>query len=65
MSTSTTPTGRLWGVEDVSDYLGVPVKTLYQWRHQGYGPKSRRVGRYIRYSPREVVAWFEQLDDAN
>lgn len=56
---------RLWSVDDVSTYLGVPVKTLYQWRQCGYGPKSRRVGRYLRYQPREVIAWFEQLDDAS
>jgi predicted DNA-binding transcriptional regulator AlpA len=55
--------GRLWTVEDVSTYLGVPVKTLYQWRYHGYGPNARRVGRYIRYLPADVVTWFESLDD--
>lgn len=55
--------GRLWTVEDVSAYLGVPVKTLYQWRHLGSGPAARRVGRYIRYRPADVVAWFDSLDD--
>ena len=55
-------TERLWGVEDVADYLGVPVNTLYQWRHHGYGPKGRRVGRYIRYDPDEVRKWFQALD---
>jgi predicted DNA-binding transcriptional regulator AlpA len=55
---------RLWGVEDVAAYLGVPVKTLYQWRHQNYGPKGRRVGRYVRYDPDDVVKWFNQLEDA-
>jgi Homeodomain-like domain-containing protein len=29
---------RLWGVQDVAEYLGVPIKTLYQWRQQNYGP---------------------------
>lgn len=62
MTTPTLPTRRLWGVTDVADYLGVPVKTLYQWRHQGYGPRSRRVGRHLRYDPRDVVTWFEDLD---
>ena len=42
--------------------LGIPVSTLYQWRHQGYGPKGRRVGRYIRYDPKEVHRWFQSLD---
>ncbi len=53
---------RLWTVQDVAEYLGVPVKTLYQWRGQGYGPPSRRVGRYLRYKPEDVAAWFEAID---
>lgn len=53
---------RLWGVQDVADYLGVPVTTLYQWRYQNVGPRSRRVGRYIRYDPDDVRAWFRALD---
>lgn len=59
MSTAT----RLWGVHDVSNYLGVPVKTLYTWRQQGYGPKGRRVGRYVRYDPDDVREWFRTLND--
>jgi DNA-binding transcriptional MerR regulator len=54
---------RLWGVQDVAGYLGVPIKTLYQWRQQSYGPKSRRVGRYVRYDPDDVINWFHELDD--
>ena len=53
---------RLWTVEDVSEFLGIPVNTLYQWRHRGYGPSARRVGRYIRYKAADVVAWVESLD---
>ena len=52
----------LWTVEDVSTFLGVPVNTLYQWRHRGYGPPARRVGRYIRYKRDDVAAWLEALD---
>jgi excisionase family DNA binding protein len=52
----------LWTVEDVSTFLGVPVNTLYQWRHRGYGPAARRVGRYIRYKAADVLAWVETLD---
>lgn len=37
---------RLWTVHDVAKYLGVPVKTLYEWRTRDYGPKGRRVGRH-------------------
>jgi len=49
---------RLWGVHDVSEYLGVPVTTLYQWRHRDYGPRCRRVGRHLRYDPADVRIWF-------
>ena len=50
---------RLWTVQDVSTYLGIPVMTLYHWRRTGYGPRGTRVGRYLRYRPEEVRAWFE------
>ena len=33
--------------------------TLYHWRRTGYGPQGTRVGRYVRYRPEEVRAWFE------
>jgi DNA-binding transcriptional MerR regulator len=52
------PVEKLWSIQDVSDYLQIPVKTLYQWRCQGLGPKGRRVGRYVRYDPKVVRDWF-------
>jgi predicted DNA-binding transcriptional regulator AlpA len=51
---------RLWSVEDVSYYLGVPVKTLYQWKWRGEGPPVRKIGRYLRYDPTAVKAWVDQ-----
>lgn len=48
---------RLWTVEDVSVYLGVPVKTLYQWKWRGEGPPVRKVGRHLRYDPAAVKSW--------
>jgi len=53
--------GRMWSVEDLSDFLQVPVKTLYQWRLRGYGPKGRRVGKYVRYKESDVVEWVDSL----
>jgi excisionase family DNA binding protein len=52
---------RLWTVDDVAEYLGVPVNTLYDWRTKGYGPAGRRVGKYLRYKAADVIAWFEAL----
>lgn len=51
---------KLWTIADVSDHLGVPVNTLYQWRSKGYGPTGRRVGKYVRYRPEDVDAWVEE-----
>jgi len=54
---------RMWTPKEVSAFLGgVPVATLYQWRHRGIGPKSRRVGRHLRYKPEDVRAWVEQQE---
>ncbi|MCO1577656.1 helix-turn-helix domain-containing protein [Crossiella sp. SN42] len=50
--------GKLWSVEDLSEFLGIPVNTLYQWRTKKYGPPGRRIGKYVKYDPDEVRAWF-------
>ena len=51
---------RLWSVEDVSAYLGVPVKTLHQWKWLGEGPPVRKIGRHLRYDPTKVRAWVAE-----
>ncbi|MGA6163905.1 helix-turn-helix domain-containing protein [Amycolatopsis magusensis] len=56
--------GRLWTVEDVSAYLGVPVKTLYQWKWRGEGPPVAKVGRHLRYNPAKVRAWLDAVEAA-
>jgi predicted DNA-binding transcriptional regulator AlpA len=52
----------LWSVEDVAAYLRVPVQTVYSWRAKGTGPRARRVGKYLRYRPEDVIAWFDGPD---
>lgn len=51
---------RLMTVEEVADYLNVPVSTLYQWRHKGTGPRAFRVGRFLRYDPSNIRAWLHE-----
>lgn len=48
----------LWSITDVSTFLGVPVATLYQWRHLGTGPKAYRLGKHLRYRQADVEAWL-------
>ena len=47
-------------VEQVADYLNVPVKTVYRWRLTGTGPRGARVGRYVRFRRADVEAWLER-----
>ena len=49
---------RLWSVNDVSRFLGVPVSTLHQWRYLGRGPAAFRVGKHLRYDPDVVRRWL-------
>jgi excisionase family DNA binding protein len=48
---------RLWTIDDVSAFLGVPVQTLYQWRHRHEGPPCMRLGKHLRFDPDQVRAW--------
>ncbi len=44
--------------EQLADYLGVPIKTVYRWREHREGPAGFRVGRHLRYRQRDVDAWI-------
>lgn len=54
----------LWKVEDVSEYLGVPKQTIYEWRMRRYGPKAFRVGRFLRFKESDVFAWLDEQTTA-
>jgi excisionase family DNA binding protein len=43
--------------EDIAEYLGVPLQTLYQWRHKRMGPPAAKVGRHLRYRWTDVDTW--------
>lgn len=44
---------------DVADLLGIPVETIYQWRRKHTGPRGFRVGRHLRFDPKDVRAWVD------
>jgi len=48
---------RLLSVKDLADYLGVPVATIYGWRHRREGPPGFRVGRHVRFRWGDVHQW--------
>ena len=61
-SQKTTLTGLepLLNIEELSDYLRVPVRTLYDWRLAGKGPCAVHVGRQLRYFVSDVRDWLTE-----
>jgi excisionase family DNA binding protein len=54
---------RLLSPQEVADYLGIPLPTIYRWRYRGEGPRGFRVGRHVRYRREDVEHWLEQHAD--
>jgi excisionase family DNA binding protein len=50
-------------VQQLADYLDVPVKTLYAWRYRREGPPAFRVGRHLRYRRSDIRRWIQQRID--
>jgi excisionase family DNA binding protein len=50
-------TDRLLSVQELADYLEVPVKTIYTWRYRSRGPKGFRVGKHLRFRWHDVQTW--------
>ena len=48
----------LISAQDLADYLGVPIATIYTWRHRRLGPPGFRVGKHLRYRRRDVEEWI-------
>jgi excisionase family DNA binding protein len=54
--------GKLWTIDQVAEYLGVPKQTIYCWRTTGYGPHGFRVGKHLRWRAATVQAWTADLE---
>jgi excisionase family DNA binding protein len=46
-------------IDELSEYLAVPVRTLYDWRLSGRGPHAVHVGRQLRYRVSDVQTWLD------
>ncbi|MEU8327122.1 helix-turn-helix domain-containing protein [Micromonospora sp. NPDC048839] len=44
---------------EVAEFLGVPEKTLTQWRYLRKGPRWAPVGRHVRYRWEDVEKWLD------
>jgi excisionase family DNA binding protein len=49
--------------QQLADYLGVPLASVYRWRYEGTGPRGIKVGKHVRYRRRDVEAWLETRTD--
>ncbi|MER5584051.1 helix-turn-helix domain-containing protein [Streptomyces asoensis] len=52
------PAGYLWTPE-AARRIGLSVKTLWNYRHLGKGPKATPIGRKLAYSIAELDAWLK------
>lgn len=52
-------TNRMWTVEELIAYLGVPYETFRSWRKNGRGPANEyRYGQLLRYTEEDVADWI-------
>lgn len=49
----------LMSIDDPAEFLGVPVATIYDWRVDGKGPCGVRVGRHVKFTQADVLAWID------
>lgn len=45
---------------EASEFLGVPERTLAQWRYLRKGPRWSKIGRYVRYRWEDLHAFVEE-----
>jgi excisionase family DNA binding protein len=45
--------------DELAAELGIPVKTLAEWRSRRLGPVYLRVGRHVRYRREAIDAWLD------
>lgn len=57
--TDTATLPALLTTQELADYLGIPVRTIYAWNYQGDGPPRYKVGRHVRYRRTDVEEWLE------
>ncbi|MFH0244444.1 helix-turn-helix transcriptional regulator [Streptomyces sp. HK10] len=50
----------LASIEEVAEYLGVTVATIYTWRYKGTGPRFSKVGRHLKARWSDVDAWLDE-----
>jgi excisionase family DNA binding protein len=55
----------LMTLREVAQYLRIPEKSLYGWRHKRLGPPAARVGKHLRYRRTDVDRWLAEQRNAD
>jgi excisionase family DNA binding protein len=55
----------LMGVEELAEYLGVPVQTIYDWRVAGTAPRAFKCGKRLKFAVSDVRTWLETRHEAD
>jgi excisionase family DNA binding protein len=50
--------GKLLSIQELADFLSVPLSSIYGWRGRGFGPPAIKVGRSLRWRPADVDEWL-------
>ncbi len=55
----------LMSVEDLAEYLGVPVQTIYDWRVAGTAPRAFKFGKRLKFAVADVRDWLAAHQEAD
>jgi len=50
----------LIGPEELAEYLGIPLPSVYAMNSRGTGPRRSKVGKHVRYRKGDVDRWFDE-----
>jgi excisionase family DNA binding protein len=53
------------GVEELAEYLGVPVQTIYDWRVAGTAPRAFKFGKRLKFAVSDVQSWLRAHQEAS
>ncbi|MDR1242217.1 MAG: helix-turn-helix domain-containing protein [Deltaproteobacteria bacterium] len=52
-------TEKLLSPVEVEEMYNIPTTTLEKWRSLKMGPSYHKLGKHIRYKPKDVEQWIE------
>lgn len=65
---TTSPAGGLdplLSLDELAEYLGIPVRTIYDWRTDGKGPCGVRVGKHVKFFVSDVREWLAKQRESS